>query len=196
MSLQHLAVKVFVANPRAVGETNWVAYFNRWIQARTMPELLIDVADYRHVHHGPGVLLIGHEAAYSLDETGGALGLLYTRKAAVAGDDRAALAQAVGAALSAAQLISAETSLRFDLSRLQVIVNDRLLAPNTSDRLEALRPTLTAYFDGLYGAGAYMLGAEAPGRQRFIVTVKAAGEPPSLDELAVRQPRTEETADA
>ena len=29
--------------------------------------MLIDVADYRHVPAGPGVLLIGHEANYSLD---------------------------------------------------------------------------------------------------------------------------------
>lgn len=193
MTLQHLAVKLFVANPSAAAETNWVAYFNRWIQAHSAPELLIDVADYRHVHHGPGVLLIGHEAAYSLDEAGGALGLLYTRKAEVAGDDLAALAQAVGAALAAAQKLTAETTLRFDLTRLHLIVNDRLLAPNTPDRLEALHPTLTTYFDRLYGVGEYSFQPAAPGRERFAVTVHVS-EPPTLAELAARQPRTEETA--
>ncbi len=190
MTLQHLAVKLFVANPSAAAETHWVGYFNQWIQAHSTPELLIDVADYRHVHHGPGVLLIGHQAAYSLDETGGALGLLYTRKAAVEGDEQAVLAQAVGALLAAAQRIAAETTLRFDLSRLLVTVNDRLLAPNTPDRLEALHPALTTYFDTLYGVGEYTLAASAPGRERFAVTVSVA-EPPTLAELAARQPRTE-----
>jgi hypothetical protein len=194
VTLQHLAVKLFVANPAAAAETNWVAYFNRWIQAHSAPELLIDVADYRHVHHGPGVLLIGHQAAYSLDETGGVLGLLYTRKAEVTGDDQAVLAQAVGAVLAAAQRVEAETTLRFDLSRLQVTVNDRLLAPNTPDRLEVLRPTLTTYFDRLYGAGGYRVQASAPGRERFAVTVSVA-EPPTLAELAARQPLTEQAAE-
>lgn len=193
MTLQHLAVKLFVANPSAAAETNWVAYFNRWIQAQAAPELLIDVADYRHVHQGPGVLLIGHEAAYSLDEAGGALGLLYTRKAVVAGDEQAALAQAVGATLAAAQKIAAETTLRFDLTRLHLIVNDRLLAPNTPDRLEALHPALTSYFDRLYGAGEYSFQAGPAGRERFAVTVSVP-EPPSLTDLAARQPRTEEAA--
>ena len=190
MTLQHLAVKLFVANPAAVAETHWVGYFNQWIQAHTTPELLIDVADYRHVHQGPGVLLIGHQAAYSLDETGGALGLLYTRKAEVEGDEQAVLAQAVGATVGAAQQIAADTALRFDLSRLLVIVNDRLLAPNTPDRLEDLHPALTTYFDALYGVGAYTLEANAPGRERFAVTVRVA-EPPTLAELAARQQRTE-----
>jgi hypothetical protein len=195
MPLQHLAVKLFVANPTAAQETNWTAYFNTWIQKRLTPELLIDVADYRHVHHGPGILLVGHQAQYSLDETGGQLGLLYTRKAEAPGDEQAVLAQAVGALLAAAQRIAAETTLRFDLSRLQVTVNDRLLAPNTPDRLEALHPALTTYFDRLYGVGEYSLRAAAPGRERFSVTVEIE-EPPTLAELAARQPATEAPAHA
>ncbi len=190
MSLQHLAIKLFVANPAQAAETHWVAYFNRWIQQHLAPEMLIDVADYRHVHHGPGVMLIAHEASYSLDETGGELGLLYTRKAEVAGDAAAALAQAVGATLAAAQRIEADTPLRFDLSRLLLIVNDRLLAPNTPETLAALQPALTTYFDGLYGAGGYTLQPGAPGRERFAVAVHVA-QPPTLAALAERQPATE-----
>jgi len=170
-----------------------VAYFNRWIQQHLAPEMLIDVADYRHVHHGPGVMLIAHEANYSLDETGGELGLLYTRKAEVAGDDQAVLAQAVGATLAAAQRVEADTPLRFDPARLLVIVNDRLLAPNTPETLAARRPALTTYFDGLYGAAAYTLQATAPGRERFSVTVHVP-QPPTLAALAARQPATEVTS--
>ena len=37
-----------------------VAVFHQWIRDGVCPEMLIDVADYRHVPAGPGVLLIGH----------------------------------------------------------------------------------------------------------------------------------------
>jgi hypothetical protein len=71
-----------------------------------------------------------------------------------------------------------------------VTVNDRLLAPNTPETFEALRPALTAYFDALYGAGAYTLTPVAPGRERFSVNVTVSA-PVTLAELAARQPRTD-----
>ena len=44
-----------------------------------MKKLLLDVADYKHVQEGPGIVLIGHEADYSLDLGGGRAGLVYDR---------------------------------------------------------------------------------------------------------------------
>src|SRR5689334_21079722 len=58
---------------------------NRLVLNEKTPEPLIDVADYRHVHHGPGIVLIGHEADYSIDNTNGRLGPRYNRKAQLAG---------------------------------------------------------------------------------------------------------------
>ena len=62
-----------------------IPVFHSWIQDQIFAELLLDVADYRHVHHGPGLMLIGHEADYSLDQTDGVLGLRYNRKAPLPG---------------------------------------------------------------------------------------------------------------
>ena len=50
------------------------AVFHQWIRDSVCPEMLIDVADYRHVPAGPGVMLIGHEANYSLDNRENRLG--------------------------------------------------------------------------------------------------------------------------
>src|SRR5690349_3838270 len=102
MNLQHLNLKLFLDQP--FDPQPFIGVFNDWIQRqptprRVTPELLIDVADYRHVNHGPGLLLIGHEANYSLDQAEGRWGLLYARKAAVDGSPLERLQQAARAAL-------------------------------------------------------------------------------------------------
>src|SRR3972149_5360474 len=72
-------IKFFAAEPFPPGPRAVVPVFHEWIQThRLEDELLIDVADYSHVHHGPGVLLISHEAQYSLDQAGGRLRLPYS----------------------------------------------------------------------------------------------------------------------
>ncbi len=84
-SVQHINVKVFVADPAAVNIADAVGVFHQWIKKTVCPEMLIDVAEYRHVPAGPGILLIGLEANYSFDERENRLGLLYNRKAALDG---------------------------------------------------------------------------------------------------------------
>src|SRR5438105_13367664 len=104
--MQHVHIKIF-ADRADIQIGDAITVFHQWIQDRVVPELLIDVADYKHVPDGPGVILIGHEANYSLDETDGRLGLLYNRKAAVEGKAEAVLRQAFDAALSAARHLEA-----------------------------------------------------------------------------------------
>src|SRR5258706_10731666 len=76
---QRLSVKVFATGASA-GPKDALLVFHRWIQTQRLDELLIDVTDYSHVHHGPGVILIGHGADYGLDQEEGRLGLKYTLK--------------------------------------------------------------------------------------------------------------------
>src|SRR5215216_6158792 len=147
MNVQHINVKFFVENPETVSLADYATVFNSWIQKHALEELLIDVADYLHVHNGPGIMLIGHEADYSLDNRAGRLGLLYNRKAQLEGTTQQKLAQATRAALTAAQILEKENGLKFNGSEVQVIVNDRLLVPNTAKSFEALEPDLKEFFD-------------------------------------------------
>ena len=172
MNVQHFNIKFFIENSEAINLADYAAVFNSWIQKHALEELLIDVADYLHVHNGPGIMLIGHEADYSLDHRAGRLGLLYNRKAPLEGTTQEKLAQAVGATLNAAQILEKENGLRFSGSEVQVIVNDRLLVPNTAETFEALEPDLQAFFDRLYNGADYTLTHNADSRERFTVNVK------------------------
>ena len=173
MNIQHINIKFFIENPEAANLADYAAVFNSWIQKRALDELLIDVADYLHVHNGPGIMLIGHEADYSLDKRAGRLGLLYNRKAQLEGTTQEKLAQAVRAALTAAQILEKENGLKFNSQEAQVIVNDRLLVPNTGETFAALESDLKAFFDKLYMGAQYTLSHfAADSRERFTVNVK------------------------
>src|ERR1700692_4919071 len=103
MQLQHINVKLLVKNPVEVDLEPLVPVFHSWIQAQGLEELLLDVADYRHVHAGPGVVLIGHQGNYSVDNTDDRLGVRYNRKAVLNGNNQSRLTQAAEAALVACQ---------------------------------------------------------------------------------------------
>jgi len=174
MDIGQVNVKFFVENPEAVDLEAFLTIFNNWIQSHATEELLVDVADYRHVFAGPGVVLIGHEANYSLDNAGERLGLLYNRKADVPGTNQERLRQAVRAALLAAQRLEKEQKLKFNGREAQVIVNDRLLAPNTPETFAALAPDLKVFFNQLYGEENYEFERNSDSRERLTVNVRAA----------------------
>jgi hypothetical protein len=151
-SIQHINLKIFISDAGAIDLANAIPVFHQWVRNGVCPEMLIDVADYRHVSAGPGVLLIGHEANYSFDNRENRLGLLYNRKAALDGTFPSRLAQAHRAALEACDRLEQEApfrgKLKFDRNALEVFVNDRLLAPNNDETWQALRPELEKFFEG------------------------------------------------
>jgi hypothetical protein len=172
MNIQHVNIKFYLENPETVNLAEYAAVFNSWIQQQRLEELLIDVADYLHVHNGPGIMLIGHEADYSLDNRAGRLGLLYNRKAQLEGTTQEKLAQAAHAALTVAQILENENGLKFNGSEVQVMINDRLLVPNTVETFAALEPELQTFFYKLYGGAEFTIAHHNDPRERFTVDVK------------------------
>lgn len=173
MNVQHINFKFYLEDSETVNLADYAAVFNSWIQKQALEELLIDVADYLHVHHGPGLMLIGHEADYSLDYRAGRLGLLYNRKAQLEGTTQDKLTQAARAALTAAQLLEKENGLTFNTSEVQIIINDRLLVPNTVETFAALESDLKLFFSRLYNGAEYTLTHQTDLRERFTVNAKA-----------------------
>jgi hypothetical protein len=172
MNIQHINIKFYLENPETVTLADFGPVFNTWIQQQRLEELLIDVADYLHVHNGPGIMLIGHEADYSLDNRAGRLGLLYNRKEQLEGTTQEKLSQAVRAALTVAQILGKENGLQFNGSEVQVVVNDRLLVPNRAETFSVLEPDIKSFFTQLYSGAEYSLSHNDDRRERFTVNVK------------------------
>jgi hypothetical protein len=177
MELQHVNVKLYLENAGKLVLEPLISVFHSWIQDRVCEELLIDVADYRHVYAGPGVVLIGHEADYSIDCADNRPGIRYNRKAILKGNNQDRLRQALRAVLTACKLLESdprlEGSLRFDRREMELFVNDRLLAPNLEETYTAVKPELQSFFQRLFEGSEYSMQHKNAPRRLFSVTVKA-----------------------
>jgi hypothetical protein len=159
---QHINVKIFAHEGSSVEFASLIPIFHRWIREQALPELLIDVADYAHVPAGPGVMLIGHEAHYSVDNRQNQLGMLYNRRTVLDGSTQDRIRQAYDAALAAARKLEQapelKGSLRFNERDVEVRVNDRLLAPND--------PAIFAEFEAEVASFLRERFGEAPSLER------------------------------
>lgn len=75
MELQKVVIKIPLTGSEEPNLALVGAQFTKWIQESSIPGVLIDVADYSHMHEGLGVILAGHEYIFSLDQQEGVNGL-------------------------------------------------------------------------------------------------------------------------
>ena len=114
--------------------------FHDWVREEAVAGLLIDVADYRHVPSGPGLLLMGHEGDYSVSNDNGRTVITYKHKRDWPTDDiNDRVALAVERAQTAAQLLTPATA-----EEVRVSFPDRLNAPNTVETFTEITPVVTA----------------------------------------------------
>lgn len=176
MELQHLNVKIFVQDDDVVDAERFIGIFHGWIREQVLDELLIDVADYRHVPDGPGVLLVGHDAIYSLDRSGGRWGLRYNRRTVLDGSNEDRIRQAFEAAAWACALLEEELrdeeAVKFSRTEFDVFVNDRALAPNSPETYASCGLALESFLRGLLGSGDFELQHHKSPQGRFGVTVR------------------------
>ncbi len=175
MDVQKINIKIFVAESDGIPMSAFIPIFHSWIQATDGD--YHDVADYSHMHAGPGVLLLAHEANISIDQTGNRLGLLYNRKQPLQGSTQENLRTVLKSALEICRRIEEEPSLlgkfKFSGAEILFLINDRLLAPNTDETFQAVRPDLLDLGMRLYKDVGFMLDRESDPRQRFAVQIKA-----------------------
>lgn len=180
MELQHVNVKLRIveANGSEPDLAPLIPVFHNWIQEQVFGDLLLDIADYRHVPGGPGMVLIGQHGDYSVDHTDNRLGVRYNRKSVLAGSNQDRLQEAARAALTAAQRLAAEPSLdgkfRFGGREVELFINDRLLAPNTGTTREAVRPELDAFFKKLFRGNEFSLSYGSDPRRLFTVSATSS----------------------
>jgi hypothetical protein len=186
MQLQHINVKVLVQNPGDVDLEPLIPVFHGWIQDQAPGELLLDIADYRHVPAGPGVILIGHEGDYSVDNIDNRMGVRYNRKATLAGTNEDRLKQATREALTACRRLEEDPrlggKLRFGGQEIEIFINDRLLAPNSDATREATDSEFRAFARKLFGGTDYSMTYERDPRKLFRAVLRAS-QPFSIADL-------------
>ena len=174
MELQKINVKVFTAEPNNIPLTDFIDIFHNWIQATD--GVYLDVADYSHMQAGPGIVLVADDANVSIDETGNRRGLLYSQKGKLSGSNLEKLSTVLRSALENCQRLEQEPALRGKLrfvgNQVEILVNDRLVAPNTSDAFEEIRPEIDFLARRLYASTNFTLlrNHEDP-RHRLNVTL-------------------------
>jgi hypothetical protein len=181
METHKIIVKYFAQESSRVRGEEFVPVFHSWIQGQLAKDhLLIDVADYQHVHHGPGTVLVAHEANFSMDKEDGKLGLMYVRKQPAAGDFAARLKQAFAATLEGCARLETQFDgrLKFRTDQVVVRLNDRLLAPNTTATFETVSSPLRNLIDELYPSGDAHLEHIKHPQRLFEVQIRTAENPP------------------
>lgn len=177
MELQHLNLKIFAEeSARKIALETYIPIFHQWIQKKVTEEMLLDVADYAHVPRGPGVMLIGHHANISMDDNEGRLGLLYNRKVKEEGIHEEKLKRLFQRSIAHAKRLQAESSLegqlKFKWGKLQLIVNDRLLAANQEENAKVLETELKKVLPIFYGTDSVKIRRHTDPRERLTLDLE------------------------
>ena len=196
-------LKLFLQDSSQVNLEDFIPVFHDWIQHQRLDELLIDVVDYRHVHDGPAVMLIAHDAHYAIDVADGRMGLLYSRRRETHPSRSAIqsvperLHSVLQCALEACRLLEAEPSLqgrlKFRGDEMLLRVNDRLVSP-TLDTFDDLQLHLQPVLANLYTGCQVEMERDGGTDSRLTVTIKVSENSEvetlwsRLGEIGVRMP--------
>lgn len=154
MSLERFCVKFLATPDSQVDEESLIPIFHEWIRLHTLKGTLIDVADYRHVPNGPGMMLITHEINYAMEHGGGQYGLSAQRKLGYESSQTEKILSLVKSAANFGALLESDRrvsgNINFQGNQFVFIANDRLNAPNTEETFNQLKPELEAVAAQLY----------------------------------------------
>ena len=149
-----IAIKYFLVDPQIVDLPAFVPVFHRWIREQAVEGLLIDVANYMHLHHGPGVRLIGHEGDYAIDSADGRPGLSYVSKRGSYRNLRDLIRSLFRRVLEGYFILEAEvlfkTPVAVRTDEVELVFLDRMKMPNRESTLELVRDDLQDVIAELY----------------------------------------------
>jgi hypothetical protein len=176
VELQKLNVKLFVEQPSTVPLADFIDIFHGWIQAAD--GIYHDVADYSHMHAGPGIVLVANDANLSIDESDSRRGLLYCRKSPLGGSNQEKLRAVLSCGLENFCKLEREPKLcgKFKLlgDEAVIAINDRLTVPNNTESFAAVAPEIEAVAKDLFADAEISLEREPDRRRKFAVRIKAS----------------------
>lgn len=175
MELQKIGVKFFAVEHQPVPLAAFIDLFHGWIQASD--GVYHDVADYSHMHRGPGIVLVAQDAHVSIDETGGRRGFLFQQKASLDGSNQETLDRVFRGALESCRRLQAEPALQkkleFRFDEFEITLNDRLAAPHTEDSYRALKAEIEPFVTRLFGGARVAIAQESDARKLVRLRVQA-----------------------
>ena len=181
-------VKFFVENNETPDLIAVGAVFHRWIQTAAVPGRLLDVADYKHVPQGPGMILVGNDGDYGLDLGNGRYGLIYTQKREWQSDSLQERVRLTWQrALQATALLADDASLdvAFRTDQVEIAFVDRLNTPNTDETLTAVHDDIVSTLRELTGdMDVSVTRSEGDERRPFTLQVSIPTSPPLAELLA------------
>ena len=176
-NLHKINIKWNLQDPNMLNDEELFRVFNEWI-SDSCEEVLIDVADYKHLNHGPTTILVGHEANYFLESEDQNKGLVYARKQAQEGDLSARLAATLRASLQGCIKLEnhpeLQGRLKFNGSKVRITANDRLHAPNTKDNVQLFKQYLSPILDTIFSPNSYTFDNEKQANERLTVFVQTS----------------------
>jgi rhodanese-related sulfurtransferase len=136
--------------------------FHRFIQQGLVEGLILDVADYRHVQHGPGVLLVGHDIDYGINHAG----LTVTRKRSSSDDVGTQFIDLLRMALGAVDAIAYDGTLKVSVSTCSLLVTafDRRIPRD--ELAEGMLAGVAPVVSKLYGSNAVVRIANCVDQRR------------------------------
>ena len=173
--IYRLGAKLHLMGTKGIDFGDFIEVFNRWIQDQPIAgHLLIDVHDYRHVQHGPGVLLVGHQGNFSLDFGEGRPGLVYYRKQPLGSDLSFNLRAVLATLVRASRLLqdSSRVELKFATGEVEMFANDRLLAPNQKDANASFQEAVSGVLQLIANGNGGCSTAAGDPREHLVVTLK------------------------
>ena len=180
-----LSVKFFFEE-LSIDVESFIPVFHRWIRENVVPnELLLDVADYKHIVDGPAILLVGHEADYVVDVTDAKPGLMYVRKRDAGSDLSDALGTTLSQALNGVKLTESDVDLKGKLKlrtdAATIVLLDRLNYPNTANgdgtAATAAQTQLSDDLAPLFGNDAILTRVDNDAREPLTFELRAPSAP-------------------
>jgi hypothetical protein len=179
MQLTRFGLKLYADVSEDFSAERVIPVFHGFIRDHALDDVLVDVADYSHVHDGPGVVLIGHATDYYLDLSEGRPGLLFSRKREGPDGVFERLKDGFARALGACALLATQPALglRFRTDEARLSVLDRLHAKNDDASLAALRPDLERALGAVYDSAPFELAREGSPKDLLTIRIRARGAP-------------------
>ena len=154
MDLQKFGIKLYFQQNGSYPSRDFIPDLHLLIQNDSIPEhMLIDVVDYSHISDGPGVMLIGYEGYFSLDQENNRPGILYMRKTDLKGTFEDRFNKVLSITIHAAHLLcnnNIEKELNISQNLFRFISNDRLLADNIDSNQQLYTNTINKLFKANY----------------------------------------------